>query len=219
LTNAASATGVMAVCLHAADARNMPTRDDITLLLKGMDDGQPGAMNELMRIVYDDLERMAASHLHRQFGDRVGQITLEPAALVNESFLRLIKQRKGFDNRGQFFGIATRMMLRVLMDYRRRRASRSEKAGVPQRLTLALGERDLEQDAAENAVDVEALSAALNKLDALDTRKADIVKMRVVWGMTMPEIASALAVSQPTVERDWRFVKNWLAEEIESSAA
>ncbi len=197
----------------------MSTRNDITLLLQQMDDGQPGAMDELMRVVYDDLERMAASHLRKQFGDRVDQITLEPAALVNESFLRLIKQRKGFDNRGQFFGIATRVMLRVLMDYRRRRASRSDKAGVQQRLTLALDERDLDQHAPENAVDVEALSAALDKLDALDGRKADIVKMRVVWGMTLPEIASALAISQPTVERDWRFVKTWLAEEIESSAA
>jgi RNA polymerase sigma factor (TIGR02999 family) len=200
-------------------AKTVTTRDDITLLLKRLDDGQAGALDELMRVVYDDLERMAASHLHRHFGDRVDQITLEPAALVNESFLRLIKQRKGFDNRGQFFGIATKVMLRVLMDYRRRRASRADKVGVQHRLTLALDEGDLAQHASEDTVDVETLSAALDKLDALDARKADIVKMRVVWGMTLPEIASALGISQPTVERDWRFVKTWLAEEIESSAA
>jgi RNA polymerase sigma factor (TIGR02999 family) len=196
----------------------MATPADITLLLQRMDDGQAGAIDELMRVVYDDLERMAASHLHRQFGERVDQITLEPAALVNESFLRLIKQRKSFDNRGQFFGIATKMMLRVLMDYRRRRASRADKVGAQQRLTLALDERDMNQAAPQgaNEVDIESLSAALDKLDALDARKADIVKMRVVWGMAIPEIATALAVSQPTVERDWRFAKNWLAEEIES---
>jgi RNA polymerase sigma factor (TIGR02999 family) len=195
------------------------TPNDITLLLQQMDDGQPGALDELMRVVYDDLERMAASHLHKQFGERIDQITLEPAALVNESFLRLIKQRKGFDNRGQFFAIATKVMLRVLMDYRRRRASRAGLIGVQQRLALSLDERDRDQNAPDNAVDVEALSAALDKLDVLDARNADLVKMRVVWGMTLPEIASALAISQPTAERDWRFVKNWLAEEIESSAA
>ena len=101
----------------------MPTKSDITVLLKRIDDGQPEAMDDLMRVVYGDLERMAASHLRRQFGDRVGQLTLEPAALVNESFLKLIRQRKGFDNRGQFFSIATKIMLRVLMDYRREKAA------------------------------------------------------------------------------------------------
>ena len=98
---------------------NGPLSNDITLLLRKMEEGEAGALDQLMRVVYDDLERMAASHLRRQFGERMGQLTLEPAALVNESFLRLIKQRKAYDNRGQFFAIATKVMLRVLMDYRR----------------------------------------------------------------------------------------------------
>jgi RNA polymerase sigma factor (TIGR02999 family) len=193
--------------------------NDITLLLRQMEAGQAGALDQLMRVVYDDLERMAASHLRRQFGERMGQLTLEPAALVNESFLRLIKQRKAYDNRGQFFAIATKVMLRVLMDYRRRRASRNDKAEADSRVTLALEQRGVAQHSEKDVVDVEALARALDKLDVLDQRKADIVKMRVVWSMTLAEIAEALDISPATVERDWSFTKVWLAEEIESGDA
>ncbi len=191
------------------------TRNDITLLLKRIDDGQTGAMDELMRVVYGDLERMAASHLRRQFGDRAGQITLEPAALVNESFLKLIRQRKGFDNRGQFFAIATKVMLRVLMDYRRQKMAekRGGKDGGAAQITLAIDPQDI-ADSREQAVDVEALSRALEKLEALDQRKADIVKMRVVWSMTVPETAAALEVSPSVVDRDWKFAKAWIADEV-----
>jgi RNA polymerase sigma factor (TIGR02999 family) len=199
------------------------TKDDITLLLQSMDDGKPGALDELMRIVYSDLERMAASHLRRQFGQRAGQVTLEPAALVNESFLRLIKQRKGFDNRGQFFAIATKVMLRVLIDYRREKMAEKRggqgEAGAGKQVTLAIdpqqiADRGGSESAANDTVDVEALSLALDKLEALDQRKADIVKMRMVWSMTVPETAAALDVSPSVVDRDWKFAKAWIADEV-----
>ena len=102
----------------------MATPGDITLLLQEAHGGREGALDELMDLVYADLERIALSHLSRQFGERAGAVTLEPAALVNESFLRMIKQRNTYDNRGQFFAIATKVMLRVLLDYKRRRACR-----------------------------------------------------------------------------------------------
>src|SRR5262245_32196949 len=180
--------------------RATPLADDrnITLLLRRIDDGETGALDELMRMVYDDLERMAASHLRRQFGDRVGQITFEPAALVNETFLRLIKQRKRFDNRGQFFAIATKVMLRVLIDYQRRKlaAKRGRDAKRDLRLTLTLeGPHAAGPDAPSAAVRVEDLTTALDRLESLDARKAEIVKMRVVWGMTVPEVAEALDIS------------------------
>ena len=88
----------------------MVSKNDITFLLRRIDEGETSALDDLMGVVYGDLERMAASHLRRQFGDHANQITMEPAALVNESFLKLIKQRKGFDNRGQFFAIATKLI-------------------------------------------------------------------------------------------------------------
>jgi len=194
-------------------------RNDITLLLHRMDEGQPGALDELMGIVYSDLERMAAAHLRRQFGARAGQITLEPAALVNESFLQLIKQRKGFDNRGQFFAIATKLMLRVLSDYRRgkqadKRGGGRSGARVTLSLDPALTPDRTERGGREDAVEVDALAAALQKLEGLDPMRADIIKMRVVWGLTVPEIAEALGVSPSSVDRDWRWAKCWLAEEL-----
>jgi RNA polymerase sigma factor (TIGR02999 family) len=188
------------------------THDDITQLLRRMDDGQAGAVDELMQVVYSDLERMAASQLRKQFGNRAGQVTLEPAALVNESFLRLIKQRKRFDNRGQFFAIATKVMLRVLMDYRREKLAAKRGGGEPA-MTLAIdhgGAASLERS---NQVEIEALAAALDKLDGLDQRKADIIRMRVVWGLTVPEVAQALDLSASSVDREWKFAKAWLADE------
>jgi RNA polymerase sigma-70 factor, ECF subfamily len=190
----------------------MKAVDNITLLLRRMDEGQSSAINELMQLVYDDLERMAASYLREHFGDRAGQITLEPAALVNESFLRLIKQRKRFDNRGQFFAIATKIMLRVLIDYRRKKLA-VKRGGGDQPLTLAFDPAG-ESSPKSRSIDVEALAKALENLEKLDARKSDIVKMRVVWGMTVAEVAEALEVSSSSVDRDWKFAKAWIADEI-----
>lgn len=192
----------------------METRNDITLLLKRVDEGEQGALDELMQVVYDDLERMAASHLRRQFGDRVNQITMEPAALVNESFLKLIKQRRGFDNRGQFFAIATRLMLRVLTEYRRKKRAAKRGGGTPPRLTLALDRSPAPGHGPGREVEIEELVTVLEALEKLDPRRAEIVKMRVVWGMTVPEVAEALDVSPSSVDRDWRWAKAWMAEEL-----
>jgi len=195
----------------------MPTKNDITLLLRRIDEGESSALDDLMRVVYGDLERMAASHLRRQFGERVNQITMEPAALVNESFLKLIKQRKGFDNRGQFFAIATKLMLRVLTEYRRTKlaAKRGGGAGTEPRMTLAIDRRQrADQPVPEHEVEIEELTKVLETLETLDPRRAEIVKMRVVWGMTVPEVAEALEVSTSSVDRDWRWAKAWMADEL-----
>jgi RNA polymerase sigma factor (TIGR02999 family) len=189
---------------------------DITVLLQRVDQGESGAMDELMSLVYTDLERMAASHLRRQFGAAVNQITLEPAAMVNETFLQLIKQRKGFDNRGQFFAIATRLMLRVLSEYRRKKqAARRGGAGPPTRITLAVDRRAVTGPAApEDLVEIDELAGALERLEALDPRRAEIVKMRVVWSMSVPEVAEALDISPSSVDRDWKWAKAWLADDL-----
>ena len=197
--------------VHRYDAVRMVAQDNITKLLRRMDDGEASATEDLMRLVYADLERMAASYLREHFGDRAGQITLEPAALVNESFLRLIKQRKRFDNRGQFFAIATKIMLRVLIDYRRQKLA-VKRGGGDQPITLAF--EPAQAGDRSRSIDVEALAKALEALERLDGRKADIVKMRIVWGMTVAEVAESLDVSQSSVDRDWRFAKAWMADEI-----
>ncbi len=193
----------------------MDTSTDITRLLHEMDEGRDGAMDELMAAVYDDLERVAARHMNERFGHRLAGVTLEPAALVNESFLKLIKQRNRFDNRGQFFAIATKVMLRVLVDYQRKRAA-AKRGGDCKKVTLSLdrhGQSDAPVD--DGAIDVDVLVGALKELERLDARKADVVRLRVVWGLEMKEIATALEISIATVERDWAFAKAWLAREAD----
>lgn len=202
------------------DDKTQDLEKDITHLLEAADDGKDGALEALMERVYADLERMARSHLRRQFGERAGAITLEPAALVNESFMKLIRQRNRYDNRGHFFSIATRVMLRVLIDYRRQRNA-LKRGGKETRVTLLLDENLLAGSTVErtSSIEVEELAAALERLDDLSPRKADVVRMRVVWGLELGEVAASLDVSLSTVERDWRFAKAWLAEEAAGSQA
>jgi RNA polymerase sigma factor (TIGR02999 family) len=193
----------------------MTTVGDITLMLRAVEAGREGALDKLMDVVYADLKRMAAAYLHRQFGDRAELITLEPAALVNESYMMLIRQRKAYDNRGQFFAIATRMMLRVLVDYRRKHQA-AKRGGAVTRIKLVLDERQVADDRQPrlDPIELEELAEALERLESLDPRKAEVVKMRVVWGLRVPEIAESLGVSASTVERRWRFAKAWLADEF-----
>jgi RNA polymerase sigma factor (TIGR02999 family) len=186
---------------------------EITRLLERAEAGSAEATDELMRAVYADLERIANKHLRRQFGAQVNAITLEPAALVNESFMKLVRQRASFGNRGQFFAIATRIMLRVLIDYRRRRDA--AKRGGRSRILLSLDEQRVAAGgSAPSTIEVEDLVGALENLETLDARKADVVRMRIVWGMNNDEIAESLDVSPSTVERDWRFAQAWLANEV-----
>jgi RNA polymerase sigma factor (TIGR02999 family) len=192
----------------------------ITSLLQDLDAGREGAMDDLMSLVYSDLERVAQRHLHERFGAGAARITLEPAALVNESFLRLLQQRQGFENRQQFFAIATRVMLRVLVDYCRQRAA-AKRGGDVTRVSITFDDAvgTTEQPNHTGQIDLEALTEALTTLEELDPRKADVVKMRVVWGLQNDEIAEALGVSVPTVERDWRFARAWLANAVTQAAA
>ncbi len=194
----------------------MATPGDITLLLQEAHGGREGALDELMDLVYADLERIALSHLSRKFGERAGTVTLEPAALVNESFLRLIKQRNAYDNRGQFFAIATRLMLRVLLDYQRQRLA-ARRGGNRRRIQLSLDGQPGPTNGLGTAkeIEIESLVKALSRLEALDARQAEVVKMRVIWGLEVNEIAEALGMSPSTVKRDWRFAKAWLMDEAE----
>jgi RNA polymerase sigma factor (TIGR02999 family) len=187
----------------------------ITTLLHDVHAGRDGAMDELMSVVYADLERVADRQLRDRFGAGMERVTLEPAALVNESFMRLLRQKQGFANRGHFFAIATRIMLRVLIDYCRQRAA-VKRGGRVERLSITFNDAAESTDTPNHGgqIDVESLVEALDGLEALDPRKADVVRMRVVWGMRNEAIAEALEVSIPTVERDWRFARAWLSNAV-----
>ena len=194
----------------------MSDADDITRLLQNVEAGHDGAMDQLIQAVYADLQRVAQRHMDQQFGRGLPGVTMEPAALVNESFLRLLKQRKSYQNRGQFFAIATKVMLRVLTDYQRKRLA-AKRGGGRQRITLSLEGPTASPptDGSSELIDIDTLIHALGRLDSLDPRKADVVRLRIVWGLEMREVGEAVGVSLATVERDWAFSKAWLAREAE----
>ncbi len=188
----------------------MTDEAQITALLQKANEGDQASMDRAIEAIYSDLRRLAAFHIGKRYGSNAGALTLQPTALVNETYIRLLRQQVGYENRKHFLAIATRVMLRVLIDYQRARAA-DKRGGGQVRVTLT-GIQDRKSDIAAAVADLED---ALEKLESLDDRKADVVRLRAIWGMPMNEIAETMEVSIATVERDWRFAKHWLAEELE----
>ena len=179
----------------------------VTELLKAWGGGDEAALNELVPLVESELRRLARGHMARE---RAGH-TLQTTALVNEAYLRLVDaQDVRWNDRAHFFGIAARLMRRVLVDHARQRAVQKRGGGahaVPFDDALFVS----------RAPDIELLDLdrALQALAAVDERKARVVEMRYFGGMTVEETADALAVSTETVKRDWRLAKLWLLDELE----
>lgn len=185
-------------------------RVEITKLLEEAHSGRREAFDEVLAAVHDDLTKIATRQLSLRFRGDPRQLTLEPSALVNETYLKLIKQRNRYDNRGHFFAIATKVMLRVLVDYQR--AWLRQKRGGEQ-LRVSLSEI---ADAAEgeNQAPLIAFVQALERLDELDPRLCEVVKLRLLWGLTVDEIAATLERSRRTVERELQFARRWLQLEL-----
>jgi len=181
--------------------------EPVTRWLQQAAGGDPQAAEQVASWAYAELERLAGQRLRRRFGDR--DVTLEPAALVNETFVKLLEHPIVYANRRHFFAFVSTVMLRVLIDYQRARgAAKRPEGGV--RVTLG----DLASVPGAAAVDVIALEQALARLEGLDARKAEVARLHALWGMTMDEVAGVIGVSEPTVRRDWRFARNWLAEAL-----
>jgi len=179
-----------------------PSPKSITQLLIEWRDGDEKALDRLMPLVYDELNRLAHRYMRRE---RPGH-SFQTNDLVNEAYLRLV-DHKGmrWQNRAHFYGVAAQAMRRILVD--RARARASVKRGG--RIQLV----DLEQaDTApdKQAADLVALDDALTELAGIDLRKAKIVEMRYFGGMSVDETAEALDVSAVTVMRDWSTAKAWL---------
>lgn len=183
---------------------------DLTRLLANVNAGEEGAYNLLAAAVQADLHAMAERRLVREFGRNLGGVTIQPTVLADDTFMRLIKQRQKYDSRGHFFAIASQEMRRVLLDYCRRRKA-DKRGGGALRVPL---NPDYPGPEETPEIDFEALDAALGRLADLDARKADVVKYRVIWGLTVAETCDALALGHATVERDWAFAKVWLAKEL-----
>jgi RNA polymerase sigma factor (TIGR02999 family) len=183
--------------------------NDVTQLLKRWRKGSRDAESALMERVQGELRRLAAGYLRHE---RAGR-TLQPTAVVNEAYLRLLPQRGvSWENRAHFFGIAAKMMRRVLVDHARRRRAIKRDAGPGEPVSIS-GVPSPAREA--DPVDVLALHTALSDLATLDERQAEIVEMRFFAGLTVEEIAEVLEISPATVKRDWATAKLWLRKQMQ----
>jgi RNA polymerase sigma factor (TIGR02999 family) len=181
---------------------------DVTRILNAAQQGDPTAADQLLPLVYEELRKLAAA---KMANEAAGQ-TLQPTALVHEAWLRLTgNQSQSWDGRAHFFGAAAEAMRRILVERaRRKQAMRHGGGQVP-----------LEIDRVEIAGSVPdeewlALSDGLEKLEAVDKKKAEFIKLRYFVGLSLEEAAEVLGVSVPTASRWWSHSRAWLADEIES---
>jgi RNA polymerase sigma factor (TIGR02999 family) len=175
---------------------------DVTRLLAQWMDGDAGAFERLMPLVYDQLRHLAASYMLRERHDH----TLQPTALVHEAYLRLAQSRDAhFDNRVHFYGAAAQAMRRILVDHARRR--RAARRGSDPTLLHLDDSRDVGIDL---RFDFVALDDALNRLAQVTPRAAKVVELRYFGGMSIDEIAAFLDVAPITVRRHWGVARAWL---------
>src|SRR5437867_984404 len=186
-----------------------PTPSEVTQLLKDWGNGDSAALDRLMPIVYDELRKVAARYLRRERQDH----TLQPTALVNEAYLRLVDQKQvQWQNRAHFMGVAAQMMRRILVDHARNH-KRVKRGGGAQKVSLD----DAVVVAEDRTEDLVELDDALNALAAFDERKSRVVEMRYFGGLSVEETAEVLKVSEITVARDWKLAKAWLYTHIEEN--
>lgn len=189
------------------------SKTHITELLVAWSDGDGDALDRLLPLVYDELHRQAARYLNRE---RPGH-TLQPTALVNEVYLRLIDQRRvSWRNRAQFFGVAAQLMRRILVSHARARRAEKRGGGVERRITF---DERLASSRQQQDVNLLALDDALTKLEALDAGKGRMVELRFFSGLSVEETALVLGVSPRTVDRQWQTAKAWLRREMARSFA
>jgi RNA polymerase sigma factor (TIGR02999 family) len=180
---------------------------DVTKLLQDWSQGDPSALERLIPLVFEDLRQIASRMFRRESDGH----TLQPTALVNEVYLRLMGQRKiHWANREQFFGVSALLMRRILVDYAKGRdAVKRGNGAVKLPLDEALGLAAVQENV--NVVD---LDEALSRLAEIDPRQSRIVEMRFFTGLSHEEIAEVLGLSVTTIKREWKTAKLWLYREL-----
>ncbi|HTX36439.1 MAG TPA: sigma-70 family RNA polymerase sigma factor [Bryobacteraceae bacterium] len=185
---------------------------ELTRMLKAWSDGDQSALDRLTPVVYAELHRLARRNMA---GEREGHL-LQPSALVNEAFLRLMGSAPvEWASRTHFFAVSARLMRQILIDFARaqdtgKRGNRTPHVGLSEVRDL----QELPRDAA-SPVDLIDLDAALHDLSRLDSRQAQVVELRYFGGLENAEIAAVLGVSEPTVVRDWRVARAWLYSRLQ----
>jgi RNA polymerase sigma-70 factor (ECF subfamily) len=174
----------------------------ITLLLVDWSKGDKYALEQLMPLVYDELRRMARNYMRKQPSGHTFQTT----ELIHEAYLKIAGgEEKQWQNRAHFFGVASKAMRHILVDYARSK-SRIKRGGWQDRITM-VEEATVKSGRSEEII---ALDEALDELAALDERKVRVVEMKFFGGLKTDEIAGVLRISPETVKRDWSFAQTWL---------
>ncbi len=200
---------------------------EVTRLLLEWGGGNEAALAALLPLVYEELRTMAARHLR---GERQAH-TLQRTALVHEAFLRMVDQNQvDWQGRSQFFGLASQMMRRILVDHARRRLAQ-KRGGSAQRLSLdEIAPGDDQDPAARPAfdplvlsddprVDLAAIDTALKRLEAMDPKQGRLVELRFFGGLSISDTAEVLGVSAATVKREWAVARAWLQRELGAGAS
>ena len=177
----------------------------VTELLNAWQAGRQGAVDELIPFVYQELRKLARSYLRNERPDH----TLQATALVNEAYLRLMGQKNvQWENRKHFFGIASQLMRRILVDHARKRAAGKRGGAEP----LVLFDED--KVVPSEQPDLVELDAALDAFAKIDPDQAKLVELRYFTGLTIDETAKVLELSPATVKREWIVAKAWLRREL-----
>jgi RNA polymerase sigma-70 factor, ECF subfamily len=182
---------------------------DVTSLLSELARGDQGAADRLMPLVYDELRRLARSYMRRERPDH----TLQATALVNEAYLKLVRQREvNWQGRSHFFGIAAQLMRRILIDHARGHL-RAKRGGT----NVVLPLNEALAFSPEQSEELLRLDEALERLTKKDPRQAKIVELRFFGGLSVDEAAEFLEISPKTVKRDWALAKAWLHGELKAN--
>ena len=181
---------------------------NVTQILLDWRSGNEDALKQLMPMVYDELRRLASRYMRSERREH----TLQPTALVNEAYIRLVDMKVSWQDRAHFFAVAARLMRRLLVDHARAH-HRAKREGDAARLSLD----DAMEVSSEPGSDVIVVDEALTRLAEFDTRKSEILELRYFGGLSNEEVAEALGISRATVQRDLRLAKAWLIRELKKS--
>ena len=190
----------------SASSQMKPGPKEVTLMLQELDRSDQNVVSKLVPLLYDELRRLASHYLRRERPNH----TLQTTALVHEAYLRLMDQSGvEWKNRSHFFGVASQLMRRILVDYARSRHA-AKRAGDLAQVSL----EGVVVVGGENLGDLLALDEILTRFSAVDSQQAKIVELRVFGGLTVEEIAEVIGVSPATVKREWTLAKAWLTREL-----
>jgi RNA polymerase sigma-70 factor, ECF subfamily len=184
---------------------------EVTVLLQQIRSGDSDAAQKLIPLVVDELRSLARMQLR---SERPGH-TLQPTALVNEAYLRLVSdQARDWQNRAHFIGVSVSVMRRILIDHARRKRALKRGAGEE----ASAGARDYAGLSYEQADELIALNIALDRLEEMNSRQRQVVELRYFGGLSLEETAEVLNVSPMTVKRDWVAARAWLKAQVRPEA-